>query len=175
MNKEIIMVGYAGTKGALHILNKNENDIFQRYHPRYINKIKNIDKDIEVFERIYLEYPDIFSHNVFKISEGGVLSTLYNLAENLGIGLKIEIKTIPIKQETIEICEIYGINPYKLYTEAYLILAEDTKTILELLKKHEIEAKIIGSTTKSLGKLIVDKSEIEHMNKVLEDEIYKIM
>ena len=31
-----------------------------------------------------------------------------------GVGLEIDLKKIPIRQETIEICEFFDLNPYKL-------------------------------------------------------------
>lgn len=169
------MIGYAGQAGALHILDKKRDDILSRYHFRYINKIKRADNDIRQFENIYSQYQDVFSHNVFKISEGGVLSTLYNLAENFKLGVRIEIKRVPIKQETIEICEFFSINPYKLYTEGYLIFDEDSKKLIKLLQDYKIEFKVIGKTSENTDRVIIDKTEIEYMNKVIEDEMYKII
>ena len=46
------------------------------------------------------------------VSEGGIFSALWRMAEELKTGLLIDIKKIPLRQETIEILELYDINPY---------------------------------------------------------------
>ncbi len=45
------------------------------------------------------------------VSEGGIFSALWRMAETLDTGLAVDIKKIPIRQETIEILELYDINP----------------------------------------------------------------
>jgi hydrogenase expression/formation protein HypE len=41
------------------------------------------------------------------------------MAEASGVGLEIDLKKIPVRQETIEICEFFGINPYELISRFY--------------------------------------------------------
>ena len=45
------------------------------------------------------------------VTEGGIYGALWELAEASGIGLVIDLKAIPIRQETVEICEYYRLNP----------------------------------------------------------------
>ena len=48
------------------------------------------------------------------VTEGGVFGALWEMAEASGVGLEIDLKKIPIRQETIEICEFFNLNPYQL-------------------------------------------------------------
>ena len=57
------------------------------------------------------------------LSEGGVFGALWELGQCSGVGLEIDLKKIPIRQETIEICEFFDLNPYKLLSGGSLLLA----------------------------------------------------
>ena len=46
------------------------------------------------------------------MGEGGFLSALWKMAEASQVGLEMDFSKVPIRQETIEICEIFDINPY---------------------------------------------------------------
>ena len=41
------------------------------------------------------------------VTTGGIFGALWELAEASGVGLEIELKKIPIRQETVEICEFF--------------------------------------------------------------------
>lgn len=41
------------------------------------------------------------------ITEGGIFGALWEMAEASGVGLEIDLKKIPVRQETIEICEFF--------------------------------------------------------------------
>ena len=46
------------------------------------------------------------------VTEGGIFGALWEMAEASGVGLEIDLKKIPIRQETVEVCEFFGVNPY---------------------------------------------------------------
>lgn len=48
------------------------------------------------------------------LSEGGIFGALWEMADGAGIGLDVALKRIPIQQETVEICEFFGVNPYQM-------------------------------------------------------------
>ena len=41
------------------------------------------------------------------------------MAEASQVGLEMDFTKVPIRQETIEICEIFDVNPYKLQSGNY--------------------------------------------------------
>lgn len=55
-------------------------------------------------------------------SQGGIFGALWDMAEASGIGLDIDLKKLPIRQDTIEISEFFDINPYKLLSGGSLII-----------------------------------------------------
>ena len=79
------------------------------------------------------------------VTEGGIFGALWELAESSGVGLEIELKKIPLKQETVEICEFFGINPYGLISSGAMLMASnDGSRLVMYLKKAGIAACIIG-------------------------------
>ena len=48
----------------------------------------------------------------FPMGEGGIFTALWRLAEEAGAGLEADLRKIPIRQETVEICEYFDLNPY---------------------------------------------------------------
>ena len=41
------------------------------------------------------------------VTEGGIFGALWEMAEASGVGLEIDLKKIPIRQETVEVCEVF--------------------------------------------------------------------
>ncbi len=96
----------------------------------------------------------------------GYLGALYELAQERGCGLRIRIRQIPVMQTTVEICELCGLNPYRLPTCGRLELTKDPNRIMEELTDAQRRmAACIGYLTDDHDKLIVDKTHIEYINK----------
>ncbi len=56
-------------------------------------------------------------------SEGGIFAGLWEMAEGAGVGLTIDMKKLPLRQETVEVCEYCNVNPYELRSGGSLIIA----------------------------------------------------
>ncbi len=81
---------------------------------------------------------------------GGVFGALWELGQCSGVGLEIDLKKIPIRQETIEICEFFDLNPYKLLSGGSLLLAAaDGNALVHAIRQAGGEAVIIGRTIDS--------------------------
>ena len=81
------------------------------------------------------------------MGEGGFLSALWKMAEASQVGLEMDFSKVPIRQETIEICEIFDINPYKLNSEgAVLIGIPAGEALVQELRRMGMMAAVIGQT-----------------------------
>ena len=58
----------------------------------------------------------------YLMGEGGFLAALWKIAEASGVGLSADLRSVPIRQETIEICEVFDVNPYKLLSGGSILL-----------------------------------------------------
>ena len=45
------------------------------------------------------------------------------MARGAGVGLEVDLKKIPIRQETVEICNYFGVNPYQIMSSGSMMIA----------------------------------------------------
>lgn len=77
--------------------------------------------------------------------DGGIFAALWDLAKKGGCGFKIDLRKIPLSQETIEICEILDLNPYRLDSGGAVILAaENAERLVSGFAAEGIPASVVG-------------------------------
>ena len=109
------------------------------------------------------------------VSEGGIFGALWELAESAGVGLEIDLKKIPIRQETVEICEFFDLNPYKLLSGGCLLIAtEDGNGLVMELEKADIPAVIIGKATDSNDRVLINEEERRFLETTQTDELISV-
>ena len=75
------------------------------------------------------------------------------MAEQAKVGLDVELKRIPICQETIEICEYFSLNPYQMFcTDTLLAAVPDGAQLVRKLAGAQIPAAVIGPDDEREGK-----------------------
>ena len=110
------------------------------------------------------------------VSDGGVFSALWELASSADIGIEAYIKKIPVMQETIEVAELFGYNPYMLDgTGALLIICNEGENIVQELNANGITAEIIGQLTDGKDRVVINKEERRYLEPPRGDEIYKYL
>ena len=113
---------------------------------------------------------------VHDISFGGIFAALWEMAERAGTGLLADLKKIPIRQESVEICEFYEVNPYQLTSAgALLIAADDGDGLCKALWEVGINAQVIGSLRAGNDRIIVNEDEERFLDMPQADEIHKIL
>ena len=87
----------------------------ERYAPSYVEAAKHLfdDGSMTAVEDILQEKEVVSVHDV---REGGIFAALWEMAAAANVGLSIDLKNIPIKQHTIEVCEYFNLNPYLLHS-----------------------------------------------------------
>ena len=109
------------------------------------------------------------------VTEGGIFGALWEMAEASGVGLEIDIKKIPIRQETVEVCEFFGINPYQLISSGCMLMAaEDGNMLVRELEKAGIPATIIGKATEGNDRVLINADEQRFLEPPKTDELYKV-
>jgi len=80
-------------------------------------------------------------------TRGGISAVLNEWSDASKVGIEIEEKNLPIDDDVIGLCEIFGFEPMDLANEGTFILAvsnENKDKALEILKKYNPNASIIG-------------------------------
>lgn len=107
------------------------------------------------------------------LGEGGIFAALWNLAEYGKVGLTVDLKKFPVKQEIIEICELLEKNIYELSSFGSLLMTFDEKCdIINSLEEKGYVVSIIGRTTASNDKIINNDDEVRYLDTPKRDEIY---
>ncbi len=175
---DIVMVGQAGLMGANMILKEKREELHMRFPDFYLDMacIEEAAYSIADAARMIAgSGMDIcYLHDG---SSGGVYGALWQMGVWMDKGFEIQHVNIPIRQETIEICEFFNINPYLLdATGCLFAIAKDGKKLVKYLAQQEIEAAAIGVVTEKKEKLIM-VNELEHrcLSPVNGDAIHKVL
>ncbi len=110
------------------------------------------------------------------VTEGGIFGALWELAESSHVGLEIDLKKIPVKQETIEICEFFQINPYGLISSGCMLMAaSDGNGLARKLQKQGIHAAVIGKAVAGNDRILWNGDEKRFLEPPKADELYRVL
>jgi len=175
VGQEIIMTKHIALEGTSIIAKAKEEELKNYYNHDFIDKAKTFNKYISIIpeSKIAMEYEVSYMHDV---TEGGIFGALWELSSINNVGIEVYLNKIPIRQETVEICEYYNLNPYKLISSGSLLITTNQgKELVEALKNKGIEANVIGKVTKGNKKLIIQPDSTRSLEPAKSDELYKIL
>ena len=108
------------------------------------------------------------------VAEGGVFGAVWELCERLCAGVELDLKKIPICQETVEICEYFDVNPYQLKGDgALLFLTHDSTAAIKALKEAGISAAVIGRMNEGNDRILINEDETRFLEPNRVDEYEK--
>lgn len=174
----IVMAGYAGGCGAALLAGRKEEELRKAF-PTFLirNALAFRDAKEEETVRNFLtnnpERPEIAAY--VPVGEGGVFKALWALGEEGSTGFEIEIKQIPIRQETVEICNFFDINPYRLKSKGPAVFfTKEGERCVHLLRKEGVAAAIIGFTHKENKRVVRSTDEERFIEPRLGDSLDEV-
>jgi len=173
---DIVVTKWIGIEGTSIIAKEKEEELKTRFSASFIEKAKELDAYLSVLPEAQIAVRTGVSA-MHDITEGGIFGALWEMGEASGIGLDIDVKKIPIRQETVEICEFYGINPYRLISSGSMLMAsEDGNKLVRELEKVGISAAVIGKATEGKDRMIrKDEEEHSFLERPKTDELYQVL
>ena len=116
--QDILITKWIGLEGTSVAAKEKEEELLKKFAPSFVETAKNFDQYLSVVprgeDRQGVEYSAMHD-----ITEGGVFGALWEMGSGSGVGLDIDLKKIPIRQETVEVCEALGLNPYIPYVQRF--------------------------------------------------------
>ena len=110
------------------------------------------------------------------VTEGGIFGALWEMGEASGVGLSVDIEKIPIRQETVEICDFFDIDPYCLISSgSMLIAAENGLRVVDALENAGIHAAVIGRTDDSKQRVVHYDGQTRYLEPPEADEFHKVL
>lgn len=95
-------------------------------------------------------------------TRGGVASALHEMAEKGGVGVVIDERAVPVRDEVRAVGELLGIDPLQVANEGKAVIGvspESADAVLEALRRHPLggDAAIVGECiAERPGRVIVD-------------------
>ncbi|MGN1156939.1 MAG: AIR synthase family protein [Agathobacter sp.] len=171
---DIVATKWVGLEGTSILAKEREEELRTRYAKPFIDSAKVFGQMMSVIPEaaVAIKSGACAMHDV---SEGGIFGALWELAESAGVGLEIDLKKIPIRQETVEICEFFDLNPYKILSGGCLLIAtKDGNGMVSELEKAGIPATVIGKATDSNDRVLLNEEERRFLETTQTDELYNL-
>ncbi len=170
--QDVVVSKWIGLEGTVRVAKEHRNALLTRYPERMIDEAM----EFEQFLSIVPEAATALKSGVcgmHDVSQGGIFAALWELAQRAGVGLEIDLKKLPVRQETIEICEFFDLNPYELLSGGSLLMtAQDGTGLVAALERNGIPAVIVGKTTEGNDRVLFNEDEKRFLEPPKPDSIY---
>lgn len=172
---DIVVTKWVGLEGTSILAKEKQEELLTRFSENFIFRAQKFDQMLSVIPEAATAVKSGVSA-MHDVTEGGIFGALWEMAEASGVGLEIELKKIPLKQETVEICEFFGINPYELISSGSMLMAaEDGNGLVLNLQKAGIAACVIGKATADNDRVLLNEEERRFLEPPKADELYQAL
>ncbi len=172
---DIVATKWVGLEGTSILAKEKEGELLGRYPKWLVEEAKGFGRYLSVLPEAAVA-AEAGASAMHDVTEGGIFGALWELAESSGIGLAVDLKDIPVRQETIEICEFFQINPYGLISSGCMLIAlPDGNRLVRELEKHGIHAVVIGKATAGNDRVVHNGEERRFLTPPSPDELYKVL
>lgn len=163
-NKLILTKG-AGIEGTAILATDKKEMLRKQFGKTFLSKAAAFFDHISIVEDAVSAFETEGVMGMHDPTEGGAAGGIQEMADASGVGVKVFETEIPIHKETLEICKFFKIDPLQLISSGALLIAtkhDFAEKIVEVLKKREITASVIGEFLKDPEKrILVNKNGSE--------------
>lgn len=171
---DIVMTKHIALAGTYIMLSKCRDRLEQRFQKSFLDRMNDIPKYFSCVKEaaVAVNAGIVAMHDA---GLGGIKGALWEIASAANTGIEVAFDKISVKQETIELCEFLGFNPYDMYSVGTMIMiTEDGERLIEKLADNNISANIIGKVTSDNDRVLVKNEDRRFLTPPRGDEIYTI-
>lgn len=176
---DIVFCGYAGLSGSLLMADHARELLNRRLTNAYIDRIDQYRKFVYEDKSLIENIKDDISIKqlaCIPVSEGGLYKTLFDLGKKYNRGFLVEYSKVPMKQETIEFCECFEMDPWQLFSAGSIFFLTDNGIALQKkLEDRGIVCQIVGHFHDQNDKTIRFRDEDRLLNRPDPEELLKIL
>ena len=169
--QELVMAGYAGQEGSRRIAQARAGELSAWFAGDYIEQML---RDMGIATDDSIPWQEYGASEWEAVGEGGIFTALWNLSGAYRLGFEVDLYRIPIRQETVELCERYDLNPYRLYSRCVLAASDHGNRLAARLDREGIPAAVIGTVREGIKREICYGRVRGFLERPREDELYKI-
>lgn len=171
---ELVMTKWAGLEGTSIIAAEKREVLEKRLPKQLIDTARDFREYISVVPEAAVAVKAGVSA-MHDVTEGGIFGALWEMGEASGVGMTVDLHKIPIRQETIEVCEIFDVNPYMLISSGSMLMgASNGNLLVEKLAEEGIPAAVIGRAVEGNDRVIVNGEEKRFLEPPASDQLYQI-
>ena len=170
---DVIAAGWIGLAATVLLAEQRDSELRSRFSIPFIEEAKRMNQHRIALpgKEFFLEAP---VHAVYPVVGGGIYRALWYLAQDARVGLEIQLRSIPVKQHTVELCEFYRLSPYQILSGGCLLMATPHGTyLMSLLREAGIPSAWIGNCVSGVAKRVVCGDRTTYLDRPGPDEIEK--
>lgn len=172
---EIFVAGAVALEGTVLITEAEKERLGKLFSPGFLYNCQSLLKDYGTGDSLWSMAEEAGASALFALGEGGFLSGLWKMAEASQVGLEADLRKVPIRQETVEVCEVFDLNPYRLRSGgAILIGIRGGEALVQELRRKGFMAAIIGQADSGNDRLLYSGGNARYLERPAADEIRKI-
>ena len=168
---DLVVAGVIAIEGTQILIEKEKEKLLEYFSDGFLwNTVRTLEK-CRVPEMLSEPFKDEI-HARYDLGTGGVLSGLWKMTEASETGLRADLRAIPVRQETIEICERLYVNLFKLRSVGAVLLGctDGAKVVQECLHQ-QIPAAVIGKAVEGNDRLLYSGGLIRYLERPSQDEL----
>ncbi|MBQ7582443.1 MAG: hypothetical protein IJU25_06450, partial [Lachnospiraceae bacterium] len=123
-NVDLLLVNSIAMAGTGILATEREEELSRKFSHAFIGRAKSHMTQLSVTKAAKIAREN-GAKAAYALSEGGVFAGLWDFASKWNAGLDVDLKKIPIRQESVEISEVFQINPYQLLSTGALLVAAE--------------------------------------------------
>ena len=169
MNMHIYISGTIGIGCAAKLFKENSAVLHEHFAGFFIKQTEELfaEESEQNTQAITEKAQDFLLANgrkciyISTIAEGGIFGALWKACSELDCGCEADIAKIPVRQEVVEICELFSENPYEADSSGCLLIickdAVDCKKQIKFTADAEdITLAEIGHTTDKKDRVVIN-------------------
>lgn len=179
--QDLVAAGYIALKGTSAIAKEREEELKMRFTAQFVRRCQNLYKirglfqlpGVSASERIDV-FRDAEASSWCLPGEGGVMAALWDYFDEFSLGFEMELRKLPVLQETVEVCEVFDVNPYRLQSEGCALLtAANGGDLVRELRNKDIHAVVLGKVKAGIKRQIHNGDIRTFLDRPKPDELYK--
>ena len=172
---ELVITKWIGLEGTAILASEKRDFLKERLPADIVNaafdfsELMNVMPESEIAREVGVSA-------MHDVTEGGIFGALWEMGVASGVGFEVDINKIPVRQETIEICEVFDINPYMLMSSGSMLIGTPKGNLLvDMLESAGIHASVIGYVIEGADRIVRNGLDKRYLEPSRSDELYKVL
>ena len=171
--QDLVVAGYAGLAGTVKLAEAAKAELSRWFSDEYMEEIADAAPLCPVSPEFWRSCG---AAEWEPAGEGGILTAIWNLTGAYETGVEFYLRQIPMRQETVEVCERLELNPYPLYSRGCVLLTADNGgQLVRILAEKHIPAQVIGRVNKGIAREMIVQEGRGFLERPQPDEITKVI